>query len=306
VARIRRAALSDLRRELDLSVHKYIARIAEAESVELTSDTPPLPAQEPAASDVKLQEVLSYLQRLESGVGMPQDSNSASEERAHSEPIDPIELQQLASAVDGVRSSLGDQTAKLSKLSDDVARLVVASQISANDQAGLRELVLGLRGERTNGNGNGAIHETPAPGPYVVDSTTPADAEDATEVADTDDPEQPTEESAAAKPKRRGRKLAGRRSGARAKPRKRRPPKISAVEARDRLIALRWQIWNDLHEGPSDDGVLRRRMLDLLIRERVTNKTQLAERVPPAELKRTSRKQLRYLPQIFRIIRQIA
>jgi len=79
-------------------------------------------------------------------------------------------------------------------------------------------------------------------------------------------------------------------------------PGLSLEEARDLLISLRWQIWEELGTGPSVDGILRKRMMHHLLSSRITTEVALRSTIPTRELEATARSHFRYLPQIFAIV----
>lgn len=86
------------------------------------------------------------------------------------------------------------------------------------------------------------------------------------------------------------------------------PPRTySAAEIRDQLIGLRSRIWRELGVGPSPRGLLRRRMIDLLIEKRITSEAEFHGRMPSEERKRTEPSQLLcYLPDVIVIMKGMA
>lgn len=75
---------------------------------------------------------------------------------------------------------------------------------------------------------------------------------------------------------------------------------LTAEEVRSRLVALRRRIWNDLAVGPSTDGALRKRVLDTLIRFRITSHRELEDTLPEAAY--IDKRQIPYLSEAFQIV----
>lgn len=80
---------------------------------------------------------------------------------------------------------------------------------------------------------------------------------------------------------------------------------LSVKEARDLLIGLRRRMWDELGQGPSTDGLLRKRMLDTLLKFRPLNDRDLEAAIPAYDLHRVPSDQRAYLPQVYEIIRRI-
>lgn len=83
------------------------------------------------------------------------------------------------------------------------------------------------------------------------------------------------------------------------------PPKLTRSEVRGRLIDLRWRIWQECGTGPSESGLLRKRMLDHLIYGRVTNMRLFELHVPWKMRHHIHPQELKYLPEVFAIIERM-
>lgn len=77
---------------------------------------------------------------------------------------------------------------------------------------------------------------------------------------------------------------------------------LTADEVRDRLIDLRWRIWDECGKRASADGVLRKRMLEQLVASQVTSDEELRSCIPAFELDKIDTQEWVYLPEIYRII----
>jgi hypothetical protein len=77
---------------------------------------------------------------------------------------------------------------------------------------------------------------------------------------------------------------------------------LDAEGLRGRLIALRREIWNQLGVRASPDGILRKRLLDSFIKNRITTQGEFATHVSASEREQTDKRQLNYLPRIFELV----
>lgn len=80
---------------------------------------------------------------------------------------------------------------------------------------------------------------------------------------------------------------------------------LSSREGRDLLIGLRERIWEELGTGPSVDGLLRRSMLDQLLRSCPTSDDELHEAIPAYDLQRIDDRQLAFLPEVYAILSRV-
>lgn len=73
-------------------------------------------------------------------------------------------------------------------------------------------------------------------------------------------------------------------------------------QVRDQLIQLRRRIWRETGTRASADGLLRKGMIDHLIRHRVQTEKEFYSRIPTAELSATNPAQLVFLPDVLEIM----